>query len=249
MGLFSSWATPATSWPTEAIFSRWTSCIWVAWSSRYAACSSSWAVRSCSVRTRTLSSRPAAQLLDGLEALRAVHGQGHVIGDRREQLLVRRSPGVPARSTSREHPEHRVLDPERHHHDRADAERACGRRVDGMARALHVVHDQRLPAPRHLSRCRSAMSSSRNSTSAKRRPARRRPGHPVPAHRPARAVDQEEVGASGSPSRGRAARAPARRCVSTSSVALTAADSSLSSESCSMVVSRSRNFFSSSLLE
>ena len=212
MGLLSSWATPATSWPTEAIFSRWMSCIWVACRSRYA----------------------AAQLLVGGAELLGAHahlvlqaaGSSSMVWKLSARSMARAtwlataasssmSPSVkrPARrDVTPSTPNTCALDPERHRRGARCRGARDGPGLMGSSCVVHVVdHERARPVTATRPHSRSCSVVERELDAARNRVRRRPPRRPVAAQHARARGPRRRVGAPGTPCRGPGGRAPARR--------------------------------------
>ncbi len=135
----------------------------------------------------------ARQLLDGLEALRAIDRHRDVVGDGGDQLQV----AVPERRIPGRHdqdPDHLVLHAERHDEQRAIAELRDGRAMDRLRRGVQIVDDDGQPRDRHLAD--HAVLGIERELHPIGQPLRPRVARRdlVPAHDGVRAIHHEEVG-------------------------------------------------------
>jgi hypothetical protein len=133
------------------------------------------------------------EILDGLEARRAVDGEGHVAGHRGEQVHVALVEPLRLRRGDREHAEHLLAHAERRRHEALHPMCAAQRLVNRLGRALHVPDEHGLPGDRGpRARARSRLQGQLDALERGRR--RVGPRGPVPAEHAALAVHQEEVG-------------------------------------------------------
>ena len=136
----------------------------------------------------------AGEILDGLEALGAIHRERHVVGHGGEQLQVRLADSARLARGHVEDAEDPRLDAEGDHDERPDAERAGGGQVDRFLRGLDVVDDEREPGARHPggSVVRIVQPELHGVEGDVPAPTARRP---MPAHRLSHGVDEEQMGA------------------------------------------------------